>query len=81
MKSPMNQTAEGLGEVMQLISAIVVSVLFAVLGLLVSKYFFIGIPVACLIIFILMPIISTGKRLAADREKHEMRERIRNIRR
>lgn len=80
MKNPMNQTAEGLGEVMQLISAIVVSVLFAVLGLLVSKYFFIGILVACFIIFVMMPIISAGKRLDADRERYEMRERIRNIR-
>ncbi len=81
MKSPMNQTAEGLGEVMQLVFAIVLSILFAILGLLVSRYFFIGILATCFVIFFMIPVISAGKRLSADREKHEMRERIRNIRR
>lgn len=56
MKNPVNQTAEGIGEVMQLISVIIESLLFAILVLFILKYFFIGIFSTCIILFIILII-------------------------
>jgi len=80
MKSPMHQTAEGLGEVMQMISSLILSILFIILGLFISKYFFIGIPVTLFLVYIFIPLVNSAKKFETEYEKHKIRQQVRDFR-
>ena len=75
----MHQTAEYIGKIMQMISLIILYILFVILGLLISKYFFIGIPIVFLILYIFIPFINYTKKSKIDYEERKIRQKMRDF--
>lgn len=73
---------------MKHIISLIVCIVFAALGILVSKFFFIGVAAVLFISYVLLPIISYvilpirdySRRLQNDIEKREIRDEIRSMR-
>lgn len=60
--------------------AMALFVVFLFLGLLVSKFFYIGIGLVLLYLLFFVPLERMTNVMQEDKKKREMRERIRNIR-
>jgi type IV secretory pathway TrbD component len=65
---------------LMIVTALILSLILAILGFFVNFWFFIGTGLILFIIFVYLPLSKVSNKLDDEIEKNKMRNRIRDLR-